>query len=127
MPPVTGTPSRGDTGFLDLQAEPAKDDGKALLSISLTSWFLPGDAFPQESAARCDRASKSRWSSPGLTSCSRFAPYAPWNATVVRLFLGASSVTGAIFLIMELYTPFEVSIRTPSPCGVLLSNTAIVR
>jgi len=36
-----------------------------------------------------------------------FGPFAPYNATVVvTLFLCALSVSGAIFLILELYSPF---------------------
>ena len=37
-----------------------------------------------------------------------FGLFAPFNATVVAsLFVSALSVSGAIFLILEMYTPYE--------------------
>ena len=44
-----------------------------------------------------------------------FGLFAPYNATVVAtLFLCALSVSGAVFLILEMYTPFEGLIQIPS-------------
>ena len=44
-----------------------------------------------------------------------FGLFAPPNATViVTLFLCALSVSGAIFLILEMYTPFEGLIQISS-------------
>lgn len=44
-----------------------------------------------------------------------FGLFAPANATVIAsLFLCALSVSGAVFLILEMYTPFEGLIQIPS-------------
>ena len=44
-----------------------------------------------------------------------FGLFAPANATVIAtLFLCALSVSGVVFLILEMYTPFEGLIQIPS-------------
>ena len=45
-----------------------------------------------------------------------FGLFAPFNATVVAsLFVSALSVSGAIFLILEMYTPYSGGLQSPAP------------
>ena len=53
-----------------------------------------------------------------------FGLYAPFNATAVSsLFLAALSVSGAIFLILEMYTPYEGLVQiSDAPVRAVLAN-----
>jgi len=53
-----------------------------------------------------------------------FGLYAPFNATAVSsLFLAALSVSGAIFLILEMYTPYAGLVQiSDAPVRAVITN-----
>jgi membrane-bound ClpP family serine protease len=53
-----------------------------------------------------------------------FGLYAPFNATAVSsLFLAALSVSGAIFLILEMYTPYVGVVQiSDAPVRAIIEN-----